>query len=365
MTTRIGTLKIPTDVMKYMWTILHDEKGRELGGLMSMELRNNKYIINDIQGSFGPNTSFNVNIPKSPTPKYPISFHTHPTMGYRKSGLIISPPSLRDYKAVMIRLLKGDIAHFLFTLEGVYVFRMNNRVLRFLKRMIRSDMYSIENIANDFARQVEKSIGPILNEVCSVVYQISKKFGIEYITTTHIPVQATQYKSKNGLHNNASFILENIPNSYMKFLKAKMKKLYRDTVNAVSSMFVELFIDESRVPRTLKKTQIIHMRLYRRSTPQDDLTVLTSDYSKPIELSISIPKTVRNAVSRVPTERFRRFSASPVKSPREPWLMLNTSPYSKTKLRNEYSPMNVDRRKRTRPRSTNTGNRSSKRTKRS
>ncbi|SVD82037.1 uncharacterized protein METZ01_LOCUS434891, partial [marine metagenome] len=117
----------------------------------------NKYIMKDVEyagvinfnkdGTVMNEQNFTIKRGHSDSVATPekeyINFHTHPLAIYKSEKTIWGWPSGDDVREVLRYALKGNVAHLVFTVEGVYVMQVNPGIANVLK-----------NIDHEYANQI-------------------------------------------------------------------------------------------------------------------------------------------------------------------------------------------------------------------
>lgn len=73
------------------------------------------------------------------TPIGAINMHTHPQVAYNHEGCKLGWPSGEDFRESLRYSMKNMVAHFVITLEGIYLIKANPCLVRFLKGL-KSDL---------------------------------------------------------------------------------------------------------------------------------------------------------------------------------------------------------------------------------
>lgn len=142
-----GVSKIRVHIRKndlQTFKMLQRTKDVETGGLI--RLRNRKFASNigiytfngmiDRQSlKVGSTNTFAVNMPLiNESRQCILSWHTHPTICYKKYGACIGTPSSADFKAYFLRnLYMNELSSIIFAQEGIYTCGVRKNALKILK----------------------------------------------------------------------------------------------------------------------------------------------------------------------------------------------------------------------------------------
>lgn len=313
---------------------------KEQSGICRMSYDGFKYTLDIDKKTIveGHNHSFKVNL-HAPMPKtHQVSFHTHPNLCYKKLACALGPPSMADYNVAFQRIVAGEAAHMVVTLEGIYVVRMYEKSLLFFRGLLehfRNPGQGIMEMQTCIASLVQNTMAELENA----------RFGKFHGVTRTGQNQTIKYTTPNGTtHNTANFALRNYGPNNMRRLQEYSKQLYKDTVRTIKTIRIKDFVDNFRVSNTTWKQNsvskinpylesfgdsmnqpIFHVRLYHRKTDNPGLVTPISDYTKSISFSLivdhaSIQRKRRSPAAR---EEFTTPQRTPVSFTRN-----NTSPYT-------------------------------------
>jgi hypothetical protein len=98
--------------------------GKELGGTFSLGKDNSLTIA-----SFSDGQTASVDVPLSP-----YEFHTHPNTCNSKKNCALGVGSVQDLSNILERSSSGNICHFVFAIEGVFVIKVRRDSPDFMKR---------------------------------------------------------------------------------------------------------------------------------------------------------------------------------------------------------------------------------------
>jgi hypothetical protein len=344
--------------MKKLESLLFDQNGYEYSGVFEIKKTPERYIASLDEESIrkGNPNRFQANNIVSPKPKTrQISFHTHPNMAYAKLAAVLAPPSIPDYKYAFYRILCGEAAHMVVTLEGPYLIRLQEDALKFFRGILHlfgSIELGAQTLMN-YLDAVDKIMGNH-NARRFVVNKFAEK--VRSITGIN---KNTKYKSLNGKeYNSANFLLKDASLNDLKSLKKHAKSVYKDTSSAVKNILIgdviqkfehTLPVNERNIlhsyvrsyPKDILKKGIFHIRLYHRTGRGDNSSAaLISDFTQQISFTLaldtsSIPKEVKRNKKNTISEGFTMLSRTPAS-----FLMNNTSPYSSS--RNNRKNMNIN-----------------------
>jgi len=116
------------------------KRDREFAGILTQKnKKNNTYELKiDIVTKAEENNVFSVNTPTSL-----INWHTHPYICYTTFRCFIQWPSGQDMKVSINKYLRGQVVHFLFSLEGIYLIQIHPM---FMIYILLSSPKIVENI---------------------------------------------------------------------------------------------------------------------------------------------------------------------------------------------------------------------------
>jgi len=101
----------------------------EVGGLLSLVKRNDKYIIGTVNSSFEDGDKNGTNVPVGIA-----GFHTHPKGEYKRQDVTYAWPSGDDYHSILEKMIKEDcILHIVATMEGIYCISFSPELARLSK----------------------------------------------------------------------------------------------------------------------------------------------------------------------------------------------------------------------------------------
>jgi len=101
----------------------------EVGGLLSLVKRNDKYVIDTVNSSFEDGDKNGTNVPVGIA-----GFHTHPKGEYKRQNVSYAWPSGDDYHAILEKMIKEDcILHIVATVEGTYCISFSPELARLSK----------------------------------------------------------------------------------------------------------------------------------------------------------------------------------------------------------------------------------------
>jgi len=346
-------VRIPSSDMKLGNDLLYNSNGREHGGVLEIVNRKGVYTAHIVQNDIvkGHSKKFMTNVPEYKNGVY-ISFHTHPNMAYKKLGCVLGAPSIPDYKMAFQRSLLGETAHVIFTIEGMYVIRMQEGPLRFFRDLIQSRLFTTKQNGIGYLMQtlgiIDTVMGPKERNRFVQIKNKDKKF-VEIQGNNQLRV----YVQPNGTkHQNADFIVRNLSRSNVDAIRSYAKQLYKDTMKQVRTIRVSMILDSMidilrsqgltddhvrMIDNLLQKypgvrnESVFHTRLYHRSLRVDHSCLsLISDYSKPISFTILVDdvNSIRKMSSSPVREEFTARTTSP-----ESFTRMNTSPYTRKRNR--------------------------------
>ena len=123
------TVHIEPELMENINTYISSDV--EHGGIMGAKsVGNNKFILGIAAVTKGSKNNFTVN-----TPRYFITWHTHPFICYKNNLCYIGWPSGQDMGSILPRYMEGQIAHILFSNEGTYVLQLSRPMMEFMRAM--------------------------------------------------------------------------------------------------------------------------------------------------------------------------------------------------------------------------------------
>lgn len=315
-------VQIPVSVMKQMKEkYILDDRGRMFGGLLGLEKHDNVYLVKLTDEVFpGSKNKFNTGHLPGANSKHNISFFTMPIMAYKKLGMPVFLPNVDVYREVLRGLLTGYICHLMFSIEGVYVFRMNSDVFKYLDK---TNKCTMDQFIKRFSELIKRVVEPYREEISMEMNRLmNTRLREKGITLKRTGMNKNikyeiQYKNKRYNFTNASFLSEILTNKDANNMKTLWTKKYNQTVKALSSITLESFgfFDQSVIPAELKNEQILQMRLYRRKS-NDTSVSLPSDYTKAISFVLEIPSKMKISPSRKVSGKNNNNN----NSPREPWL---------------------------------------------
>jgi hypothetical protein len=123
----------------------------EYGGIMGATRENNMYILGLAAPLRGSEKTFTVDIKP-----YYITWHTHPYICYHNDRCYIGWPSGRDMALLLRLYIQGMLAHFLYTLEGVYFIQLHPTMMQYLKLLPRSCIDDISTIVEYYFGHLEE-----------------------------------------------------------------------------------------------------------------------------------------------------------------------------------------------------------------
>ena len=121
--------KIPKGRCEGRWICYEDKyifKEVEYAGIIEFKQKNGK--MKSVDFTILKGNSNSVYTP----PKEYINFHTHPVSIYKSENTIWGWPSGDDSREIMKFAMNGNIAHLVFTVEGIYVMQVNPGIAKIL-----------------------------------------------------------------------------------------------------------------------------------------------------------------------------------------------------------------------------------------
>ena len=346
-------LHIPALEMDYIKSLIYNETS-EFGGVLDIVREDDgRYVgrVNTQSVIKGHEKEFSVVLPPYRRSKH-ISFHTHPNICYKKLGCVLGSPSIADYTVSFERLVCGEAAHLVCSLEGIYAMRLHETALTLLRDIVRNKSIfpTMENGLEITVSAMRATIETHMRQVQNgrfIAQKISNTIKQQGMNKNAMFVDTT-----TGLvYPNANILLAQAQTSNRHMIRQYAKGLYRDTIDRINSLTLGVFLDNvlelmkhclkypsarieafdtmvrtrygSRLEKAMKES-IFHIRLYHRTSPEDVESSISifSDYSKSLDMSILVDtRGIRKTRAKTMNEEFTARQTP------ETFLRGNTSPY--------------------------------------
>lgn len=153
---------VPAHVLEYLRTYL--DRPVEYGGALIVKA----YTLVPHEGALVPEATLGFPLATETGGQFenvtpPISlfnFHTHPEHCYIKYGCALGWPSDGDMSAVMYMYERGNIVHFLVSVEGVYAIQLTPDFGAYLDTMLAADFINYEECRGQFGHAVKDFFAP-------------------------------------------------------------------------------------------------------------------------------------------------------------------------------------------------------------
>ena len=131
---------------------LYITKNVEFGGILgAKQIEGNKYLLGLAARTKGNKITYKINVPS-----YYITWHTHPFICYTKHKCYIGWPSGQDMGRILEGYLNGEIAHVLFSNEGIYFIQLSPEMMLFSRVLTESCIKDIVTIVKYFFSNLEE-----------------------------------------------------------------------------------------------------------------------------------------------------------------------------------------------------------------
>ena len=336
-------VRVPVSDMKELESLLYQDC--EYSGVFEVQKHSKNYVarLDHYSVKKGSSRKFEVKnmVEPDPSAKH-ISFHTHPNLAYTKLAAVLAPPSIPDYKAAFYRILCGEAAHMVVTLEGPYLIRLQKDALKFFRGLLQT--FRTSNIATSLANCLDK--------VNIVMTNLERARFVEghFAQRARVRVsgnnQNRRFYHPNGtIYTTADFLLHGLSANNVRQIQTYAKTLYKTTTRAIKTITINDIIqsfqqglttqqrnrlDEyiKNFPKRTMDTGVFHIRVYHRNGRRQHTSVaLLSDYSQSISFTLAMdtswsPMNVDN--NRLRPEEFTRSPRTPSSFTRN-----NASPYTR------------------------------------